>query len=358
MRHVLGWIALSLLVVAGAASAAGAGPAPVATYLFADTLAAREPDVAPLTSVDPLGLNRFETATVFGTPRRVFVFDGTTAPTEQAGLTLGIGGLVDPASYSVELVMRFDGTSGYRRILDVQDRASDNGFYVDPSDRLNVYPVGSGSASFTNGAFRHVVLTVHAAEVKAYLDGVPQFTLGTAVMNVVNARNVVSFFLDNNAGSAQGEYSDGRIALLRLYPGALADADVTALAADPFPADELPGRFTASIACPTTGRAGTMVDATVTFRNPTKATRTVTHAAVGLHAGELTALGTRSVPLAVAVPHAAAGSPGVATATVPVLLQGRRGAFVSVGLAFLGRVGAGPARRTLASGGCLIEIVR
>ena len=48
---------------------------------------------------------------------------------------------------------------GWRRIVDTQNRQSDNGFYVDPGNRLQVYPVVTGSTIFTTPGFHDVVLT-------------------------------------------------------------------------------------------------------------------------------------------------------------------------------------------------------
>lgn len=231
-------IALPLVIAAaaiGLRTPALAEVAPVATYLFQDTLAAREPGAPALVSVNPLGGNGFETATVSGQSRRVFRWDGNTSGAQQAGLTLATTGLIAATSYSVELVLEFrERAGGYRRIVDVENRASDNGFYVDPSNRLNVFPVASGSATFSNDVFHHVVLTTAGGTVKAYLDGVLQFTVSTSIMNIANPGSLMQFFLDNTSGGGQGEFSDGRVALIRLWPAALPDADVASLAADPF----------------------------------------------------------------------------------------------------------------------------
>jgi hypothetical protein len=182
-------------------------------------------------------MNQFESATVYGNTRQVFDWDGNASPAgSQAGLSLDTTGLVPTNNYSVEMVFDLSDRAGaWRRILDVQNRASDAGFYLDPANHLDVYPVGAGSTPWTNDAFHHVVLTdANTGTVKGYLDGNPEFTLSTNVMDINNPGNLLNFFLDNNVGGGIGEYSDGQMALVRLYDTVLTDGQVRDLAGDPF----------------------------------------------------------------------------------------------------------------------------
>ena len=67
----------------------------MASYSFNDTLAADQAGRPSLVSVDPLGLNSFETALVHGVSQRVFRWDGNgSTPAQNAGLTLDATGLV------------------------------------------------------------------------------------------------------------------------------------------------------------------------------------------------------------------------------------------------------------------------
>jgi hypothetical protein len=184
-----------------------------------------------LVSVDSLGLNRFEDATVNGNIQRVFHWQGNAAPgTQNAGLTLNTTGLVQYENYSVELTFEFLEAAlaggGWRRIIDTQNRQSDNGFYVDPGNHLQVYPVVTGSTIFSTPGFHDVVLSNFVngtqREVKAWLDGVLQLQSDTDQLNLDitnNPGHILSFFLDNVAGPAQNEFANGRIASLRLYDG-------------------------------------------------------------------------------------------------------------------------------------------
>lgn len=109
------------------------GASLVATYSFNDTLAAVEASAPALVSIDPLGLNGFETALVNGVSQRVFkwVGDGSSSNLN-AGLSLDATGLAAYDNYSVEMTFEFESTAayggGWRRIMDTQNRQSDNGF--------------------------------------------------------------------------------------------------------------------------------------------------------------------------------------------------------------------------------------
>ncbi len=215
------------------ATATPATATPVATYRFNNSLAADQSGVPSLLSVDPLGLNNFEDVVVDGVSQRVFHWRGHANPTsQQAGLTLDATGLVPYNNYSIEMVFEFlepaQAGGGWRRIVDTQNRQSDNGFYVSPGNYLQVYPVVTGSTPFITPGFHHVVLSNFIngtqREVKASLDGVLQLTSNTDQLNLDNANNpghLLSFFLDNLAGPAQLEYADGRIAFLQIHDNIL-----------------------------------------------------------------------------------------------------------------------------------------
>lgn len=225
-------VACVVAAIAGALAAPGANAATlVASYGFDDTLAASQAGAPSLVSVDPLGLNHFETATVHGQTQRVFAWSGSgSSSTLNAGLQLDATGLVAYNNYSISMTFEFQTLpqfgGGWRRVVDTQNRQSDNGFYVDPGQHLQVYPVVTGSGFFTTGKFHDVVLSNFVVngvrEVKAYLDGNLELTSNTDQLNLDNANNpghLLSFFLDNLASNAQQEFANGRIASLALYDG-------------------------------------------------------------------------------------------------------------------------------------------
>ena len=85
MQGQLRFIFATALLGLGVASAQAATL--VASYSFNDTLAANQAGKPSLVSVDPLGLNSFETAVVNGASQRVFHWNGSGAtPTNNAGL--------------------------------------------------------------------------------------------------------------------------------------------------------------------------------------------------------------------------------------------------------------------------------
>lgn len=234
---------LSATLCAGSASAQTLA----ATYRFNGSFAAVEAGKPALITVDPQAASLFEGDTVFGQSRTVYHFVGNTTPLQQAGLTLNTTGLVTPNNYSVEIVAELSDRVGqYRRLLDVQNRASDNGFYVNPSDNLELFPVSGGSGAFSSSVYHHIVLTDASDDaVNAYLDGALAFSTTSTIMHLNsdlanNPNELLSFFLDNTVGGGQGEYSTGKIALAKVYDGVLTSQQVSTLARNPFAATATP----------------------------------------------------------------------------------------------------------------------
>ena len=214
-------------------------------YFFNNNFNTNVAGAPALTPVDPTGTSVFTNDTVYGNSRIVYNFNGNASPpSQQGGLSFdNSGGLLPSNSYSVDLVFKFfGGTNAWRRILDVQDRQSDNGFYVDPSNNLDIFPVSGGGNAFTTGVYHNVALTVATTgDVTAYLDGAQAFTTNTTVMNITNPANLVNLFLDNIVAGGQGEWSSGDIALADFFNGVLSAADVAALNQDPFGPAPPPG---------------------------------------------------------------------------------------------------------------------
>lgn len=212
---------------------------PVATYKFDSNFLAEESGAPAIVPTDPLGTSAFVADTVFGDPRTVWAFDGNAFPIdEQAGLTVDTTGLVAPTSYSVDMVFLFTELDGaWRRIIDVENRLSDSGFYVDPFNNLDIFPVSGSTAAFTNNVYHHVVLTNDGTTASGYIDGDAQFSAATSLMNINNANNpddLMHFFLDNFIGGGAYEFSDGRVALIRLWDGVLTPAEAQQIASHPF----------------------------------------------------------------------------------------------------------------------------
>jgi hypothetical protein len=210
---------------------AQAGATLAAEYLFNNTLNSDVAGAPALTAVDPQSQSGFVTDTVFGTSQIVYNFQSTPAsPAEQAGLTLATNGLIASNDYSVQMIFKLTGRdNAWRRLIDSLNRTSDSGFYFDPSNQLNIYPVISGGPTYATDTYDNIALTVAAdGNVDAYLNGIEEFTVNTDVMNI-SADNLLGFFLDNTVAGGQGEWSAGSVAALRVYDGVLTQDQVTAL---------------------------------------------------------------------------------------------------------------------------------
>lgn len=215
-----------------------AAPSPVASYGFNNSFASSVAGAPSLRVTDPHATSGFASDVVFGSAQRVYNFVGTPDNAGQAGLSLNTAGLLTSNSvYTVEVLFKFtERDNAWRRIVDVQNRQSDNGFYVDPGNALDVFPV-AGGASFTNGVYHDVFLSDNNGVVKFYLDGSAQATINTAVMNI-DSNNLMNFFLDNVVGGGQGEYSSGSVARISLYNVALGDQEIPPPVPSPVPEPE------------------------------------------------------------------------------------------------------------------------
>ncbi len=229
------WLRFAILVGAASVAAFAQSASLTAAYTFQNSLA---PVVgtAPLVAVDPLNRNSFVTDTVFGAQRTVYQFSGL--PSEQAGLSLSTDNVVNPLSYSFELVFTFtERASTFRRVIDVLDRTSDRGLYLNPQNRYTFSTLATGTVAQTTGQYQHVVLTVANGRARLYVNGQVDMSLGTDSMNLTTANRVVHFFLDNLADQSRQDYASGRIALLRAYTNELSASEVSQLARDPFAAN-------------------------------------------------------------------------------------------------------------------------
>jgi hypothetical protein len=144
----------------------------------------------------------------------------------------------EDATYSIYLNFEFDSLTGYRKILDFKDLASDNGLYNLNTD-INYYNFSFSSAGvFTPGVFAQVVLTRDntTGSVVGYVDGVPQIsftdTTSDAVFNAAN--NIINFFQDDNVTGGR-ESSSGSVSEIRIYDTALSASQVAALSTSSVP---------------------------------------------------------------------------------------------------------------------------
>lgn len=207
----------------------------VASYLFQNTLSSSVAGAPALVATDPTGTSGFVSDTVGGSTRTVYHVGGTNANSDQGGLTFNSTGLLPTDSYSVALTIKFfDRENAWRRILDVKNRTSDEGFYVDPSNNLDVFPV-AGNAAFTNDIYQNVVLTVKPSgpnNVNAYIQGGMTLAVTTDIL-FLQPGGLINLFLDNVAEGGQGEWSQANIAVVNFYSGVLTADEVAVINGDP-----------------------------------------------------------------------------------------------------------------------------
>lgn len=235
---------LSLVIVAALFSlSVDAIASPAASWNFNNTLAADQAGVAALTAIDPLGQSGFMTDTVFGSTRTVYRFAGNQTPSEQAGLYVNTNSLLTHGNaYSVDMTFQFEASqSTWKNIFGVSNRQSDNAFYVEPGNKLQVWTAGDGPTNFTFGDYHRVTLTNNGSgHVTSYLDGVFQFDLTTTTMDfdayaAENPDRLLTFFADNVVAGGQGEFSNGRVASILLFDGELTGDQVRDLPSVPLP---------------------------------------------------------------------------------------------------------------------------
>ena len=223
MISILGGVAIATALL-GASTASAATL--VGDYELQGTLASSGPGPA-LTDVAPG--NSFQADTVIGTQRQVLTFP------EGGGLQMNPTGLPAPGQYSEVLTFRLATVSpDYYRVLDslAGGGAVDSGLYV-RDGRLDFYDQSSStdsestSALFTSNTYATVAMVMvgFPTGTKAYFNGAPvaqypgDYNLGS---------DTLRFFKDNST-----EESAGAVSCIRVYSGALTDAEVAAIGASP-----------------------------------------------------------------------------------------------------------------------------
>ena len=157
------------------------------------------------------------------------------------GLTLS-NALPNPANYSILVDFSLSTLSGYRRLVDFKNGASDNGLY-NLNSALNIFPITTGAAVFAPDVPVRLVLTRNSATdlFTGYINGSQQisFTDG-AHHSVFDASSaIMKLFIDDN--QVGNEASAGRVSKIAIYDTPLTPAQVLALATPPPPAVPEPG---------------------------------------------------------------------------------------------------------------------
>jgi hypothetical protein len=92
-------------------------------------------------------------------------------------------------------------------------------------------------ATILTGQFHYIAVSFDDGIATGYVDGDRDFMIPANEMDLFNPRNpnrFMNFFLDNTVAPATGEYSDGRVALIRMSDGVLSENEIAFRAIDPF----------------------------------------------------------------------------------------------------------------------------
>jgi hypothetical protein len=148
------------------------------------------------------------------------------------GLNLS-SALSNPGDYSILMDFNFSSLTGFRKILDFENRVSDAGLYSFNGGQLDFFPAAAGSTSLSLNVLARVVLTRDSGTntVTAYLNGAQQLSFNDSGSSGVfgGSNNIIRFFEDDFA-TGQAEASGGVASEIQIYNGALTSAQVAELA--------------------------------------------------------------------------------------------------------------------------------
>jgi hypothetical protein len=169
---------------------------------------------------------------------------GTTGYSFGAGQGLSLSNALHPSVYSLEMSLRLDAVTSYRKVLDFEGRRYDFGFYV--QNGFPSFSPGGNADDLTpsiaaNTPF-HLVLTRSATNVfTAYVNGVQRLSFRDDARNATfKEPNAIAYLLVDDFQSAGSDNPSGFVDYLRVYDRALTGTEVAArfAAGD----DALPGQ--------------------------------------------------------------------------------------------------------------------
>lgn len=145
--------------------------------------------------------------------------------------------------YSIELVFDFEQFNIWRKIIDYNDRTTDDGFYFDPANRLDFFPVTSSTTTITTPVDVHVVLTRNSATsgINGYLNGGLEFSFtDSGGLGVFRGTDTLVHFFEDDAATGFNEASRGSVDCIRIYDTALSAGEVARLASCSSPQSNVP----------------------------------------------------------------------------------------------------------------------
>lgn len=158
-----------------------------------------------------------------------FVADGYHFEANQG---LSVTGAVPAEVYTVDLVFSYDAYSGWHKVLDYKDLATDEGYYT--YDDRSQFVVVAG-ATFADGPVGLVANTMYqmtitrdaAGVVTGYVDGAQAWTFNDLadVATLGTVGGPAHFFIDDNA-TGGGESKAGTVRRIRIWDRALAAGEI------------------------------------------------------------------------------------------------------------------------------------
>lgn len=132
----------------------------------------------------------------------------------------GIGAL---ANYTIDIGFTLEAVSGYRKLIDFSNRASDAGYYnLNGSLVAFPLPIGSATVFAANTPVRLTLSRTSAGLITGYIDGVQIFSAMDAANNsqtAINGLNPLHFFRDDF--QVPNEASPGFVDYIRIFDTAI-----------------------------------------------------------------------------------------------------------------------------------------
>ncbi len=155
--------------------------------------------------------------------------DGYSFP---KGTGMSLTGAVDPNNYSVEMVFSADSTAGWVKLIDFKNLTADYGVYL-ANGQVYFYSYGKTTGSITAKTFNDLIVTRDGAtkQVNLYLNNANILSFVDGWGFTALTQNDLYFMRDDNTTRGQ-ESSGGTIKTIRLYDGALNQAQVNLVDAD------------------------------------------------------------------------------------------------------------------------------
>lgn len=150
------------------------------------------------------------------------------------GLELAYSALTTTSTYSIQMDFELNTFNGYRKLIDFNSLATDDGFYFYPNNAIGFYNEGEGSTAVTTPTFVSVLLTRDGTTntLDGYLNGILQFSdADTSGLGVFRGSDSFIHFFEDDAATGNNEATSGSVDCILVYNTALSAAAAANLAA-------------------------------------------------------------------------------------------------------------------------------